>query len=101
MASNAELYWKIRSSIYKNYAIVQKTLPYRTGNLAYNAFKITDKGDHNYTITIDLDIAPYAYYLDEGKPIGNSDKHKGFWDRAMKQFMQAVAADLQAELTEE
>ena len=97
--TESELYWKIARSVRTNVELIRKRLPYRTGNLAYRSFKCDRLGPGNYKIYIDLEIAPYAYYLDVGKPIGNSDKHKGFWDARMKELMNLIAQDLGAEIT--
>ena len=81
-----------RSSILGN----QAKCPDRTGNLAYNGFKVHRIGRGTWKLYIDLSVAPYAYYLDKGKPIGNSDKHKNFWDDRMSELIQNIMQDLEA-----
>lgn len=75
-------------AVYKNYYLLQKQLPYKTGNLAYNALKIkkTSKG---YDIIIDQSIAPYASYID--KP---EYKSYQYWDKAVKNFIKQINKDL-------
>lgn len=86
---NKEIIQRIEQSIRTNYAIVQKTLPYKTGNLSHNAFKVIKIDDEHYEIKIDLSIAPYAAYID--RP---GYRTFGYWNKAVDTIIQQIAADL-------
>lgn len=84
-----ELMQRIEQTLRTNYAIVQKRLPYKTGNLAYNAFQIIKIDDEHYDIKIDLSVAPYAEYID--RP---GYRTFGYWDRAIGDMIKQITADL-------
>jgi len=46
------------------YNITRSDLPSDTGNLADNAYKLS-KTDTGYKIYLDMNVAPYAGYLDQ------------------------------------
>lgn len=71
-------------------------MPYDTGNLRANAFQYSMNG-RECEFYIDLDIAPYSEYLEDGTGRG-SEKHKGFWERVMKESINEVALEYQAHL---
>lgn len=109
--------------IEKRFQIIRKQMPYRTGNLAYNAYYKKPNGVGKYDIGIDLSIAPYAEYLETGygpydipgafgrkPPFGiggrydghfhpGSYKHKGFWEDAMRDFMLGMAGEFNGTIT--
>ena len=79
---------RLKRSVYTNYYILQKQMPYLTGNLAYNALYIK-KTSSGYDIGIDLSKAPYAEYID--RP---GYRTEGYWEEAIEEFLQAIAKDL-------
>ena len=104
-------YDKLKDLIYpyvmKHYAVMQKQLPYLTGNLAYNAFQIhkTNQGylaynafqlhrtPEGYELSIDLNIAPYAEWID--RPDYRSYQ---YFDKAFKTFYNNLKADIEGNL---
>lgn len=89
-------YDKLKDLIYpyvmKHYAVMQKQLPYLTGNLAYNAFQI-HKTNQGYELSIDLNIAPYAEWID--RPDYRSYQ---YFDKAFKTFYNNLKADIEGNL---
>lgn len=89
-------YDKLKDLIYpyvmKHYAVMQKQLPYLTGNLAYNAFQI-HKTNQGYELYIDLNIAPYGSYID--RPDYRSYQ---YFDKAFKTFYNNLKADIEGNL---
>ena len=89
-------YDKLKDLIYpyvmKHYAVMQKQLPYLTGNLAYNAFQI-HKTNQGYELYIDLNIAPYASFID--RPDYRSYQ---YFDKAFKTFYNNLKADIEGNL---
>lgn len=71
----------IDEAMNKAYAIVQKTLPYKTGNLSRNAFKL-ERTANGYKLYVDLKIAPYAKYIDQP-----GYKTDGYWEKAVQLFL--------------
>ena len=57
--------------------------------MAYNAFKIKQINENKFDVSIDLNIAPYAYYIN--KP---GYRTAGYWERAVKQYIDLIAKDL-------
>ena len=92
----AEKFENLNDLIYpyvaKHFAVLQKQLPYLTGNLAYNATKLK-RVDGGYEIGIDLTIAPYAEYLD--RPDYRSYR---YFDKAFETFYRNLKNDLENNL---
>lgn len=80
------------ASVQKNFAILQSELPYKTGNMAYNALKIK-KTATGYEISIDPGIAPYSNYIDKPGYIT-----AGYWDDSYEKFASSIARDLNGEI---
>lgn len=113
----------LNEEVETRFQITKKTLPYRTGNLAYNAFYKRPTGEASYELGIDLTIAPYAQYLNNGYPEYNipgafgrklpfgtygrfngkfhpgSYKYKGFWNDTMVHFIQDLSSTLGGTIT--
>ena len=87
----------IRESVYKNYYILQKMLPYKNGYLSGQSLpaglNIKDTPD-GWKISINLINTPYAEYID--RP---GYKTNGYWDKVCKKFLAAVATDLNGKLS--
>lgn len=76
----------------KHYAVLQKRMPYLTGNLAYNALHLIKK-PNGYDIKIDLNIAPYAEYID--RPDYRTYQ---YFDKAFQEFYTNLKLDLENNL---
>ena len=97
----------IDQAIRTNAEIIRKTMPYgkrnyidklghfHPGNLMNNAYKIKSLGDGKYDIYLDLDIAPYAEYIDQA-----GYKTYGYWDKAMRKLIKSIAKQLGGTLEE-
>lgn len=77
---------EIVKSIFTNAEIIRKTLPYKTGNLQNNAYKIKKIDDTHFDVTIDLSIAPYAEYINNP-----GYRTAGYWQFAMLKLMNLIA----------
>ena len=71
------------------FEIARKTLPYKTGNLSMNAYQIVKIDDTHFDIKIDLNIAPYAEYID--RP---GYRSYGYWDRTAQLIIDMIAQEL-------
>ena len=80
-------------SILKNFGKMQVALPYKTGNLSMNSFKLV-RTSTGWKIYIDETIAPYAKYLDS-KP-----KTAGWWEFEALKFLTNLSIDMKAILKE-
>ena len=92
-------YEKLKDLIYpyvaKHYAVMQKQLPYLwwlTGNLAYNAFQL-HRTPEGYELSIDLNIAPYASFIDR-----QDYRSYQYFDKAFKTFYNNLKADIEGNL---
>lgn len=79
---------RIEFAIYKNFTLMRVELPIKTGRLQYRAFKLK-KTASGWTLYIDLNISPYAVYLDD------KGKTAGWWKAACQRFIQRLNIDLQ------
>ena len=72
-----------------------------TGNMAFNAFKIEFRG-MTCRAWIDEDIAPYVFYTNEpwtaARWHGKKNPNEGWWDRAVKDFVDKVAEYLDGDV---
>lgn len=103
--TNDELIELIEQAIMTSSNIVRKTLPYgkrafideqgrsHPGNLQNNAFKVIKKDDNSYDICIDLNIAPYADYINQP-----GYKTSGYWDKAAENIIKLIAEQLGGQL---
>ena len=68
----------IEPAIITSFLKLQKSLPIKTGNMAFNATQLKD-GSMEYTIEIKDKIAPYAKYL-------NNPKWRSyrFWEKSVE-----------------
>lgn len=78
--------------VQKHYAILQKQMPYLTGNLAYNALHLVKTRD-GFDIQIDLSIAPYAEWIDRPDYVSYQ-----YFDKAFQLFYKNLKADLEGNL---
>ena len=73
-----------------------------TGNMALNAFKIEFPDNMTCRVWIDEDIAPYVFYTNEpwvaARWHGKKNPNEGWWDRAVKDFVDKVAEYLDGEV---
>ena len=71
--------------IHTQFEIYRKTLPYLTGNLSLNAYKL-ERTPNGYKIYIDLSIAPYAEYINQPGRV-----HEGFFEKlVVNQLMKDI-----------
>lgn len=70
-----EFLWDFDQFIHTQFELYRKTLPYLTGNLSLNAYKL-EKGPKGYKVYIDLSIAPYAEYINQTGKV-----HEGFFEK--------------------
>ena len=82
---------------FKVWQRANKKMPRDTGNLADNSFKSNVNGDE-CEMYIDLDIAPYGVYLEDGTP--TSSKHVGFWERCISEAVKEIAIEYYAKVEE-
>lgn len=54
------------------------TFPYKTGNLLFNATKVSFLGEDTFKIEFDETIAPYIKYLENEEGLYRSTKHQFF-----------------------
>lgn len=91
-----EKFDNLKDAIYpyvvKHYAILQKQMPYLTGNLAYNALHLK-KTSEGYDIYIDLSIAPYADWIDRPDYVSYQ-----FFEKAFNTFYKNLKLDLENNL---
>lgn len=71
-------------------------LPYKTGRLTNQGFKLVRTGENSWELYIDKNIVPYAEYLDDPSKVTH-----GYWSRAMEHYIRKVADDLGGELSNE
>ena len=71
--TEAEFLLDFEQFLRTQFELYRKTLPYDTGNLSLNAYNL-EKTATGYKIYIDLNIAPYAEYLD------NKGVHQNFFE---------------------
>lgn len=69
-------------------------LPYKTGRLANQGFKLKRTGDTSWDLYIDEGMVPYAEYLDDPSKVTH-----GYWSRAMEFYINKVATDLGGDLS--
>lgn len=93
-------------------ALIRKRAPKDTGNLAYNAIKVENKGNGVWEIWVDAEwetgIAPYMKYTNEnwaqfGKPLnGKQNPNEGWFNRVAEEIVALIAKRLKgrAELQE-
>ena len=79
---------RIEIAIIKNFKIMQLELPVKTGRLRMRSFKL-ERTAQGWKLYIDLQIAPYAIYLDSKR------KTAGWWTIATLNFMRRLTLDLQ------
>lgn len=60
-----EFYEEFEHELYKAFGQSKILSPYKTGNLRNNGLKIIRIDDQHYKITVDLNAAPYAKWLDD------------------------------------
>lgn len=84
-----ELLDYITQSVRTNFEIIRKTLPFKTGNLSQNAYQLIKIDENKWDIKIDLNIAPYAEYIN--RP---GYKTEGFWEKAINELSTLIAKDL-------
>lgn len=63
-----------------------------TGNLAYNAFQL-HRTPEGYELSIDLNIAPYAEWIDR-----QDYRSYQYFDKAFKTFYNNLKADIEGNL---
>lgn len=68
---------------------IRKETPKDTGNLRYNATRIIPKGAGRFEIVVEERVAPYFKYVNGTRERKGS--HHGYFDRAVKQAVKAVA----------
>jgi len=83
---------------FKVWQRAKKLFPRDTGNLADNSFKMEEDGS-SCELYIDLDIAPYGEYLEDGTGLGSS-KHKGFFERDIAESVKTIAVEYSARVEE-
>lgn len=83
----------VQFSVLKHYGKMQRLLPYKTGNLAMNSFKL-EETETGWKIYIDEKIAPYAKYLDS-KP-----KTRGWWEFEARKLANELSIDLKGIIKE-
>lgn len=88
------VYSRVEFAVNKNFIQMRNELPFKTGRLAYQSFKLF-KTDTGWSLKVDLNIAPYAVYLDD-KP-----KTRDWWARACNDFMRRLQLDLSGILRSE
>ncbi len=81
------VYSRVEFAVNKNFIQMRNELPFKTGRLAYQSFKLV-KTDTGWKLYINLNISPYAVYLDD-KP-----KTHGWWEIACNDFMRRLQLDL-------
>lgn len=78
-------------------------IPYRTGNLRYDSFKIERTGPNSWKIYIDHAIAPYDIYVNEKwispKWNGKQNPNEGFWQKVCEFIIDYLQKKLGGELT--
>lgn len=86
---------RIAQAVQSSGNIVRVTLPRKTGNLQDNAYYIKKIDDYHYDIGINLEIAPYAQYINEP-----GYRTQGYWDKAVEDIIKLIAQDLGAKVEE-
>lgn len=69
---------EFETELYTRFNISKQLSPYKTGNLRNNAIQIL-KTPTGYKIYVDLDVAPYAQWLDQFPKVQR--EHPGGWWR--------------------
>ena len=78
---------------------VQQHSPIDTGNLRYNAIKLTKEGD-NYVIYVDTVVAPYMVYTNEPWRNGRQNPNERWFDKVAELVAKKIASALGGKLTE-
>lgn len=76
------------------FEVIRKMLPYKTGNLANNAYKLIKKDATHYDVTLDLSIAPYGKWINEAPTYRTYQ----YWNNDMNLFIQELAQQLKGNL---
>lgn len=79
------------AAVYAAFATVRRNTPYKTGNLRYNATRLTSRGERTFVIYVDTATAPYFKYVN-GTRFGNSIRTTGYWKRAAYAAADDIAA---------
>ena len=90
--TRAYLIKRIEFAIRKNFVLMRAELPIKTGRLQYRAFKLV-KTAEGWSLTVDLEISPYAVYLDD------MPKTAGWWRMACQRFIDRLRIDLEGLIT--
>lgn len=79
---------EFEKELYTQFNISKTLSPYKTGNLRENAIKIL-KTPTGYKIYVDMDIAPYAQWLDQ-YPKTQREHPIGWWNEICKDIIEKI-----------
>lgn len=83
--------------VYEACEQVRAYAPKRTGNLAYNAVKVEQTNEGEWTIFVDEEIAPYMVFTNE--PWGKgTNPNEGWFDRVAEVVAETIQARLGADI---
>ncbi len=76
-------------------------IPYDTGNMRFNSFKLERIDEKTWRVYIDLDVAPYAPYVNEKLPSHHTPKqlaNEGFFERVFEFIGNYLASALNGQI---
>jgi len=76
------------------YSRMTYKLPFKTGKLSHQGFRLVSTGDGKWDLYIDTNLVPYAKYLDDPGKVS-----QGYWSKAMEYYIRKVADDLGGSLS--
>ena len=96
---------KIEATILEAWSVARDSglIPYRTGNLRFNAFQLKRTGVNSWQILIKHSVAPYDIYVN-GKWVspkwhGKENPNEGFWQEVCDFIINYIHVKLGGELT--
>lgn len=101
MTINDRIDLAIRDAVYT----VRYIVPKKTGNLRYNSLKIERIDSTTWRVYIDLEIAPYAVYVN-GKWVsmrwnGKTNPNEGFWQKFFEALADQIALAIGGQIVTE
>ena len=89
MMTYDEFLAEFETELYKAFGKSKLLSPYKTGNLRNNGINIIKMGPESYKITVDLNKAPYAQWLDD-KPKVQREHPEGWFNEIALSIVQKL-----------
>lgn len=93
---------RIELAIMNAVSTARLLIPYRTRNLKLNSFKWERVNEKEWRVYIDLDIAPYAPYVNEKwispKWKGKQNPNEGFFQKVYQYIANSIASAVSGQI---